>query len=104
MKQNVTQRFPIQVRGPGLDFVAAIPKGRELILQELNSEVSVDVPKGIKGILWQKIFTEFSFFNQVIPEEECMIGPVVEVRLTAGTLFRLSLYFWMIERKFEINM
>ena len=52
-----------------------------MTLQDPDSDVSVDIPAGIKGILRWKIHTEFSRFLHIVPDEECFIGPVVELHL-----------------------
>ena len=63
------------------EFVVAVINGESTTLQDLHSEVSVDIPKGNKATLWQKIHTEFSRFLHIVPDEECFIGPVVELHL-----------------------
>ena len=63
------------------EFAVAVINGESTTLQDLQSGVTVDVPKGIKGILWQKIHTKFSRFLHIVPDEECYAGPVVELHL-----------------------
>ena len=63
------------------EFAVAVINGESTTLQDLHSEVSVDIPSGIKATLWQKIHTEFSRFLHIVPDDECFIGPVVELHL-----------------------
>ena len=65
----------------GTEFAVAVLRGESTTLQDLNSEVSVDVPSGIKATLWQKVPTEFSRFLHIVPDDECFAGPVVEMHL-----------------------
>ena len=63
------------------DFAVTLIKGDALTLQEPHSDVSVDIPAGIEGTFWRKFHTEFSRFLHIVPDEECFIGPVVELHL-----------------------
>ena len=63
------------------EYAVAVLAGAAITLQDSKSAVSVDVPKDVKGTFWQKIHTEFSKFKKVVPEEECFVGPVVELHL-----------------------
>ena len=63
------------------DFAVALIKGDAVTLQDPHSDVSVDIPAGIKGILRWKIHFEFSRFLHIVPDDECFIGPVVELHL-----------------------
>ena len=63
------------------EFAVALINGESTTLQDLHSEVSVDVPKGIKATLWQKVHTEFCRFLHIVPDDECFAGPVVEMHL-----------------------
>ena len=63
------------------EFAVSVLTGKAVTLQELKSAVSVDVPQNVQGTFWQKIHTKFSRFKKVVPEDECFIGPVVELHL-----------------------
>ena len=63
------------------EFAVAVLRGEATTLQDEHSEVSVDVPSGIKATLWQKVHTEFSRFLHIVPDNECFVGPVVELHL-----------------------
>ena len=63
------------------EFAVAVINGESTTLPDLHSQVSVDVPKGIKATLWQKVHTEFSRFLHIVPDDECFVGPVVEMHL-----------------------
>ena len=72
------QNLPMKMQKGGIEYLAAVARsGQEF--QETNSEVCVTIPRQGRAILWQKIYTEFSQFKGIVPEEECMIGPVVEL-------------------------
>ena len=63
------------------EYAVTVLAGDDITLQDFKSAVSVDIPKDVKGTFWQKVHTEFSRFKQVVPEDECFVGPVVELHL-----------------------
>ena len=67
-------------RNGGTDYLVSIIKGKTT-LQAPDSDVVVTVPDGVRALLSQKVHSEFSQFRDIIPENECMIGPVVELYL-----------------------
>ena len=78
VSRPMLQNFPMKMQKGGIEYLAAVTRsGQEF--QETNSEVCVTIPRQGRAILWQKIYTEFSQFKGIVPEEECMIGPVVEL-------------------------
>ena len=78
VSRPMLQNFPMKMQKGGIEYLAAVTRsGQEF--QDTNSEVCVTIPRQGRAILWQKIYTEFSQFKGIVPEEECMIGPVVEL-------------------------
>ena len=75
---------PLPKPEAGLEYLATVLNGEETTIEQLGSEVAIDVPDGVQGILWRKIHTEFSLFKNVVPGDECMVGPVVELYLIKG--------------------
>ena len=72
--------FPMRVNCKQTEFSVALISRKAITLQDRDSQVSVDVPEGIEGSIWQKVHTNISVFQQVIADEkECMAGPVVEL-------------------------
>ena len=82
---KVCKIFPMTAKNDSIgEYAVAVLTGEEVTLQDLKSAVSVDVPKDVEGIFWQKVHKEFSRFKKVVPEdpeEECFVGPVVELHL-----------------------
>ena len=74
--------FPITAKNDTTgEFAVAVIEGDDVTVQDVKSAVSVEVPKDVEGTLWQKVHTEFSRFKGVVPDEECFVGPVVELHL-----------------------
>ena len=63
------------------EYAVSVLAVKAVTLQDLKSAVSVDVPKDVEGFFWQKVHTEFSRSKQVVSEDECFVGPVVELHL-----------------------
>ena len=75
------KEFPMKTRRKNLEYVGAVIQGEAMTLQDSNSDVSVHVPEGVRAVLWQRVYTEFSRFRGVVPKDECMVGPVVEIHV-----------------------
>ena len=75
------RQFPMKIERKNLEYVAAVIQGEAMTLQDSNSDVSVHVPEGVKAVLWQHVYTEFSRFRDVVPKDECMVAPVVEIHV-----------------------
>ena len=79
------KQFPMKTQRNYLQYAAAVIQGESMTLQDFNTDVSVHAPEGIKAVLWQHVYTEFSRFRdvipEVIPEDECMVAPVVEIHV-----------------------
>ena len=61
-------------------YDATLLSGNEF-LRARNSDVMIKIPTEIEDVLYRKIHTEFSKRDMMIPEEESIIAPVVEVHL-----------------------
>ena len=70
---------PITFTKNRLHYVATASNGRELVLQNKDSSVSLKVPKYVKSPMVQCVHTDFRPFESAIPRAECFISPVVEI-------------------------
>ena len=61
-------------------YDAALLSGNEF-LRGRNSDVMIQIPAEIKDVLCRKVYTGFSKREMMIPEDESIIAPVVEVHL-----------------------
>ena len=53
-------------------------KGEPCIIQAKNSRVKLHVPKGVHGAVLGNIHTIHSKFLHLIPDSECIVGPMCE--------------------------
>ena len=53
--------------------------GESKVLQGDGSEVSMTLPEGSQGVYMTRVHTDQSQFHGVIPDNECIISPLVEV-------------------------
>ncbi len=58
-------------------YAVTVTHGEAKTLQSPCSDVSLDIPQGSKGIFLMKVSTDFTRHH--IPENECIISPLVEV-------------------------
>ena len=84
----------------GTEYLVAMIK-HKTILQAKDSDVVVTVPERVRALLWQKVHTEFSQFRDIIPDDECMIGPVVELYLQSKVHLRREKYIIKIPHYLE---
>ena len=61
------------------EYNATVTHGEARTLQGDGSDVSLDIPEGSQGVYMTRVHTDHTDFKDVIPEEECFIGPPVEV-------------------------
>ena len=60
-------------------WVATVTQGKGRTLQGDGSDVSLTIPAGVHGVYMTRVHTEHSRFINVIPDDECLVGPLVEV-------------------------
>ena len=58
--------------------IVRIVKGEPCIIQAKNSQVKLHIPKGIHGAVLGSIHTIHSKFLHLIPDSECVVGPMCE--------------------------
>ena len=61
------------------EYIATASHGEARILQGDGSDVSLTIPLGSQGVYMTRVPTDSSRFTGIIPKEECIIGPLVEV-------------------------
>ena len=59
-------------------YIATVVHGEGSVLRGPNSDVSLKIPRGARGVFISRVHTDHTRFNGVIPENECIIGPLVE--------------------------
>lgn len=59
-------------------FIATVTHGAAKTLQGDGSDVLLDIPEDSKGLYMIRVHTDHSRFRDVIPDEECIVGPIVE--------------------------
>ena len=58
--------------------IVKIVKGEPCIIQANNSQVKLLVPKGVHAVVLGNIHTIYSKFLHLIPDSECIVGPMCE--------------------------
>ena len=58
--------------------IVRIVKGEPCVIQAKNSQVKLHVPKGVHGTVLGKIHTNHTKFLHLIPDSECVVGPMCE--------------------------
>ena len=67
------------------------------MLQGVGSDVSLTIPPGTQGVYMTGVHTDHTMFPSVIPKEECIVGPLVEVehlgtiKKTSKTMYKLQI-------------
>ena len=59
--------------------IATVSQGEARILQDDDSDVSLEIPKRSNGVFVLRVHTDLTRFKELVPQEECIIGPMVEV-------------------------
>ena len=72
-REKDTAQYSIQCKN-GL-FAATI--GGPVIIRDPNSQISLEVAKGVKSIIKHEIQTDLEDLKYVIPRNECLVSPVV---------------------------
>ena len=63
----------------GKCYIATVSHGEARVFRGLHSDVSLHLPEGSPGLFLKAVHTNLSTFRQDIPDEECMITPMVEI-------------------------
>ena len=63
-------------------FIAARVNGRGGILQGAYSEVGLRIPEGLRGVVYGCVHTDPRPFLNAIPDNECLVAPIVEYYFT----------------------
>ena len=70
---------PIVMKKNRQKYIATVCHGEAQILRDPESDVSMHIPKGSTGVFWKSVHTDYSKFKDNIPDEECLISPLVEI-------------------------
>ena len=60
-------------------YAATVSQGTALTLQAPGSAVSLGIPQGTHGAYMSHVATDFTQYAHHIPEEECIVSPLLEV-------------------------
>ena len=60
-------------------YIATVSHGEAQILKDPKSNVSLHIPKGSTGVFWKCVHIDHSKFKSHIPDDECLITPLVEI-------------------------
>ena len=60
-------------------YVGTVCLGKARKLQAPGSDVSLEIPKGSRGVYVMGVHTDVSKFKNVIEDKECFVSPVVEI-------------------------
>ena len=63
----------------GKCYIATVSHGEPRVLRGPHSDVSLHIPTGYPGVFLKAVHTNLSTFRGDIPDEECMITPMVEI-------------------------
>ena len=73
------QKFSMQLADGDL---VAITRGTHIILENPDSETLLEVAEGVKAIVKLSNNTELMSMKEIIPENECLVSPVVHFEIT----------------------
>ena len=76
---KTTGRYQMTMQQNRRKYNATVTHGKARTLQGDGSAVSLNIPEGSEGVYMTRVHTDHTDFKDVIPEEECFIGPPVEV-------------------------
>ena len=72
-------RCPITMSKNRRKYNVTVSHGQPRMLQGSCSDVSVTIPPGTQGVYMTRVHTDDVMFSSVIPKDECLVGPLVEV-------------------------
>ena len=70
---------PMMTTMGGKQFIATISKGEAGILKDYESDVSLHIPENSAGLYKKCVHADHSRLTVEIPEEECIVTPLVEI-------------------------
>ena len=78
LQKSTKHHFPVAILKKRRKYMATVTQGEAVTLQAPDSDVSLSVPKGVKSVIVGRIHTNYTRFKNAIPNDECIIGPMVE--------------------------
>ena len=76
--------YPMMFYKNRKQYHAAVTNGEGLTLKSPDSEITLEVAKGLKAVITQHIHTDFDAVNMSIPSHECLVSPVVRFIVQNG--------------------
>ena len=64
------------------EYISTVCRGEGRSLCSDNSDVSLKIPEGLNSVFSLRVHTDHARFRELVPHEECIIGPMVEVEKT----------------------
>ena len=86
MEQDIegTQTYPMMFYNNGKQYHATVTNGKPLTLKSPDSEITLEVPKGLKAVIMQHIHADYDPVNKFIPSHECLVASIVRFKIHAG--------------------
>ena len=73
--------FAAQVRKTNKDILVARAYGSKVKIKDPLSDISLEVAKGVKGLVMQSVNIDYYLLRKVIPATECLAAPVVQFHM-----------------------
>ncbi len=73
---------PVAIRKNKCNMFCTVSLGEPRILQALDSDVSLSIPRGSRGVYRMIVHTDITVAYKLLSKRECLIAPIVEVHAT----------------------
>ena len=77
-KVNEKSTCHVLIKKGSQTYIGIMSNGEKGILQGPGSDVQLHIPEGVYGLVVGSVFTDNSIFCDKIPNDECIIAPMVE--------------------------
>ena len=78
--KNPNQRFPVEFYKNNQKYFGAVTNGKQVKYHVPNSDVSLEVRKGVYATITHKTYTDLEAAECTIPSQECVVSPIVEFK------------------------
>ena len=79
-------------------YHVTVTNGKALTMKSPDSEITLEVPDGLKSVIMQHIHTDFEAVNMYIPPHECIVSPAVRFIVQKGN-YQESQHFKVFKAK-----
>ena len=77
--QQQCKRWRATVHKNWREFFVTVSQGQGHTIKAPNSGVSFQIPDGVHAVFSARVHTDHSRFMSVVPDNECIAGPMVEI-------------------------